>query len=117
MENTQLSSKNNLFTGNIYQNNDTWINTLDETKFLNKVLKMVVFQLFCPSPVYAYIYIYFFLILIYNNIYIYVYLYILHIYSHYMVWVACTGQVYFHIYWPIEPLTRRMHTVHIVCCI
>ena len=37
MENTQLSSKNNLFTGNIYQNNDTWINILDETEFLNKV--------------------------------------------------------------------------------
>ena len=52
MENTQLSSKNNLFTGNIYQNNDTWINILDETKFLNKVLKMVVFQLFCPTAVY-----------------------------------------------------------------
>ena len=34
MENTQLSSKNNLFTGNIYQNNDTWINILDETEFL-----------------------------------------------------------------------------------
>ena len=51
MENTQLSSKNNLFTGNIYQNSDTWINILDETEFLNKVLKMVVFQLFCPTPV------------------------------------------------------------------
>ena len=50
MENTQLSSKNNLFTGNIYQNNDDdWINILDETEFLNKVLKMVVFQLFCPT--------------------------------------------------------------------
>ena len=34
MENTQLSSKNNLFTGNIYQNNDTSINILDETEFL-----------------------------------------------------------------------------------
>ena len=56
MENTQLSSKNNLFTGNIYQNNDTWINILVETEFLNKVLKMVVFQLFCPTPVYVYIY-------------------------------------------------------------
>ena len=54
MENTQLSSKNNLFTGNIYQNNDTWINTLDETEFLNKVLKMAVFQLFCPTPAYIY---------------------------------------------------------------
>ena len=53
MENTQLSSKNNLFTGNIYQNNDTWINILDETKFLNKVLEMVVFQLFCPTPEYV----------------------------------------------------------------
>ena len=31
MENTQLSSKNNLFTGNIYQNNDTQINILDES--------------------------------------------------------------------------------------
>ena len=52
MENTQLSSKNNLFTGNIYQNNDTWINILDETEFLNKVLKTVRFQLFYPTPVY-----------------------------------------------------------------
>ena len=52
MENSQLSSKNNLFTGNIYQNNDTWINIFDETKFLDKVLKMVVFQLFCPTAVY-----------------------------------------------------------------
>ena len=34
MENTQLSSKNNIFTGNIYQNNDTWINILDDTEFL-----------------------------------------------------------------------------------
>ena len=51
MENTQLSSKNNRLAGNIYKNNDTWINILDETEFLNKVLKMVVFQLFCPTPV------------------------------------------------------------------
>ena len=51
MENTQLSSKNNLFTRNIYQNNDTWINILDETEFVNKVLKMVVFQLICPTLV------------------------------------------------------------------
>ena len=51
MENTQLSSKNNLFAGNIYQNNDTWINILDEIEFLNKVLRMVAFQLFCPTPV------------------------------------------------------------------
>ena len=36
MENIQLNSKN-LFTGNIYQNNNTWINILDETEFLNKV--------------------------------------------------------------------------------
>ena len=34
MENTQLSNKNNLFTENIYQNDDTWINILDETEFL-----------------------------------------------------------------------------------
>ena len=34
MENTQLSSKNNLFTGNIYQNNVTWINILNGTEFL-----------------------------------------------------------------------------------
>ena len=52
MENTQLSSKNNQFIGNIYQNNDTLINILDETEFLNKVLTMVVFQLFSPTPVY-----------------------------------------------------------------
>ena len=51
MEKTQLSSKNNLFTGNTYQNNDTWINILNVTKLLNKVLKMVAFQLFCPTPV------------------------------------------------------------------
>jgi len=51
MENTQLSSKNNLFTRNIYHNNNTWINILDETEYLNKVLKMVVFQLFCPTRV------------------------------------------------------------------
>ena len=55
MENTQLSSKNNLFTGNIYQNNDNWINILDEAELLNKLLKMVVFQLFCPTPVDIYI--------------------------------------------------------------
>ena len=34
MENIQLSSKNNLFTGNICKNNDTWINVLNETEFL-----------------------------------------------------------------------------------
>ena len=53
MENIQLSSKNNLSTGNIQQNNDTWINILDATEFLNKVLKMIMFQLFCPTPVYC----------------------------------------------------------------
>ena len=39
MENTQLSSKNNLFTGNIYQNNDTCINILHETEFLKQSTK------------------------------------------------------------------------------
>ena len=34
MEKIQLSSQNNIFTENIYQNNDTWINILDETEFL-----------------------------------------------------------------------------------
>ena len=52
MENTQLNNKNNLFTGKIYQNKDTWINILDGTKFVNKVLKMIVFQLFCSTTVY-----------------------------------------------------------------
>ena len=80
MENTQLCSKNNLFTGNIYQNNDTWINILDETEFSNKVLKMVVFQLFHPTPLSTH----------FTHTNIYVYIHTLHTHTHIYIFAHFT---------------------------